>query len=217
MTGTEHTSVNIDSISGLIPPKSVRGRARRERILKAATELFLENGYGETSMDAIVERSGGSKATLYSYFPSKEDLFRAVIDAIVLHREEPALEPSGDIRAALVGFALQRMAVVFSSQHCALLRLIVGERERFPDIARMYYERGPRRSKELLADYMATLRSRNLLAIDDAAESAELLVGMLFFEWYLTQLYLAEGPPSEKEMQARTERVVDRFIEAFHK
>ncbi len=95
--------------------------------------------------------------------------------------------------------------------------LIVGERERFPDIARMYYERGPRRSREVLTDYMSTLKNRELLAIDDPAESAEFLIGMLFFEWYLTQLYLGEGPPSEKEMQERTERVVDRFIEAFHK
>ncbi len=200
-----------------VPPKSSRGHARRERILSAATELFLENGYGGTSIDAIIERSGGSKATLYSYFSVKDELFRAVIDAIVSHRDEPELDPGSDIRAALVNFNLRRMAIVFSSQHRALLRLIVGERERFPDIARMYYERGPKRSREFLTEYMTMLKNGDLLAIEDPAESAEFLIGMLYFEWYLTQLYLGEGPPSREAMQQRTERVVDRFMEALQK
>ena len=190
---------------------------RRDRILSAATELFLENGYGDTSIDAIVERSGGSKATLYSYFPAKDELFRAVIDAIVLHRVEPELAPGGDIRSELVTFAMRRMSVVFSSQHRALLRLIVGERERFPDIARMYYDHGPKRSKQFLTEYMTILKEQNLLAIGDPAESAEFLVGMLFFEGYLEQLYLGEVLLPEKKWQQRIERVVDRFMEAFHK
>ena len=92
----------------------------------------------------------------------------------------------------------------------------VGERERFPDIARMYYDRGPKRSKQFLTEYMTFLKEQNLLAIGDPAESAEFLVGMLFFEGYLEQLYLGEVLLPEKEWQQRIERVVDRFMEAFH-
>ena len=62
---------------------SSRGQQRKAKILSAATRLFLSEGYGETSIDAIVEKSGGSKATLYSYYPTKADLFRAVVDSIV--------------------------------------------------------------------------------------------------------------------------------------
>jgi AcrR family transcriptional regulator len=204
-------------LANLVPPKSNRGRARRNRILDAATTLFLENGYGETSIDAIVERSGGSKATLYSYFSGKDELFRAVIDSIVSIRVKPEFDPDGDVRSELVSFALRRMDVVFSSQHRALLRLIVGERERFPDIARMYYYRGPKRSREFLTEYMTILKDRGLLAIEDAAESAEFLIGMLFFEGYLEQLYLGEALPSNEQRRERSERVVDRFMEAFHK
>ena len=65
-----------------VAPQSSRGRERHARILCAATELFLRDGYAETSIDSILELSGGSKATLYSYFPTKDDLFRAVIDAV---------------------------------------------------------------------------------------------------------------------------------------
>lgn len=196
-------------------PRSTRGQMRRAKILKAAADLFLEYGYGETSVDAIVERSGGSKATLYNYFPTKEDLFHAVVDEIVSNREEPALEAAGDLRTALKTFALQRMKVVFSSQHRQLLRLIVAERDRFPHIARMYYEHGPKRSHDLIVNYMGQLRDRGFLDIDNPEESAEFLIGMLLHHWYLSQLYLQAPPPSEHAMRERAAHVVDRFLEAF--
>jgi len=215
--GDDTAAPQQSGLGGLVPPKSHRGRIRRDRILSAATELFLEKGYGNTSIDAIVERSGGSKATLYSYFPAKDDLFRAVIDSIVLIRVEPELDPNADIRSELISFALRRMEIVFSRQHRALMRLIVGERERFPDIARLYFDRGPKRSREFLTEYMSILKERNLLAIEDPVESAEFLIGMLFFEGYLEQLYLGRPRLAKKERRTRTERVVERFMEAFHK
>lgn len=196
-------------------PRSARGQNRRAKILAAAAELFLDHGFGETSIDAIVERSGGSKATLYSYFPTKEDLFHAVVDDIVSNRQPPALEAGDDLRTALISFALQRMKVVFSSQHRLLLRLIVAERDRFPAIAAMYYEHGPQRSHDLLVDYMGKLKTLGLLAIDNAEESAEFLIGMLMHHWYLVTLYLQAPPPSETAMRNRATHVVDRFLEAF--
>lgn len=196
-------------------PQSSRGQRRQEKILKAAAELFLKDGYGETSIDAIVEKSGGSKATLYSYFPTKADLFRAVVDDVVRNRAAPELVPSGDIRATLVEFAVQRMRVVFSRRHRGLLRLIIAERERFPDIARTYFEHGPKRSHDLVVDYMARLKSQGSLAIDDPEESAEFLIGMLLHQWYIAQLYLRAPPPSDRAMRERATHVVDRFLEAF--
>ena len=196
-------------------PVSTRGQERQARILKAASELFLQEGYGETPIDAIVERSGGSKATLYSYFPTKGALFRAVIDAVVLNRDEPELEPSRDIRTALTSFAEQRMAVVFSKRHRKLLRLIIAERDRFPDIARSYYERGPQRSHDLLVEYMRELKKRNLLDISSAEESAEFFIGMLLHHWYIAQLYLRPSSPTAEDRRKRAVHVVDRFLEAF--
>jgi AcrR family transcriptional regulator len=58
-----------------------KSEARRETMLAVAAETFLENGYERTSMSVIAEKLGGSKATLYNYFKSKEELFLAVLDA----------------------------------------------------------------------------------------------------------------------------------------
>ena len=198
-------------------PLSKRGQQRKANILAAATTLFLKNGYGETSVNTIIARSGGSKATFYSYFPTKDVLLRAVVDGIVSNREEPVLRPSKDIRTALCTYAEERLRIVFSRQHQALLRLIIAERTRFPDIAFMYFERGPKRSHDLLVEYMRELQERGLLDIESAAESAEFFIGMLLHQWYIGQLFLRSGPPTTKAMRERADHVVGRFLEAFRK
>ena len=127
-----------------LEPQSARGRARLQKILEAATELFLRVGYEQTSIDAILLQSGGSKSTLYAYFPTKEDLFRAVIDSVVDNSDlGAALDISANARMVLTEFAVSRQRVVLSPRHRAVLRLVIAERERFPDLAQIYWERGP--------------------------------------------------------------------------
>lgn len=64
-------------------PTNTRGARRRESIVSAAAEIFLRDGYERASIDAVIECSGGSKATLYTYFDSKEALFRSALNAIL--------------------------------------------------------------------------------------------------------------------------------------
>jgi AcrR family transcriptional regulator len=198
-------------------PNSSRGRERLARILEAATELFLREGYGATSIDAILERSGGSKATLYSYFPAKDDLFRAVIDEVVSNATQPQLDTSRDMRTVLTEFAVQRLETVFSDKHRALLRLIIAERERFPDLAKMYYERWPRLARTLLYDYFSELKRQNLLEIDTAEEAAEFFIGMVLHQWYIEILLLGAEVPTSDAIRRRAERCVDYFLFAFER
>jgi len=197
-------------------PVSSRGQQRKVKILSAATDLFLSAGYGETSIDAIVEKSGGSKATLYSYFPTKADLFRAVVDSIVSTHEGPELRSLDNVRDTLVEFAEHRLRIVFSRKHRALMRLIIAERERFPDIARMYYEQGPLHSHTVLRDYFQNLIDRGLIDIRSADEACEFFRGMLLHQRYIEQLYLDARPLSAEEVGVKARHVVDRFLEAYH-
>jgi len=195
---------------------SSRGQQRKARILSAATKLFLSEGYGETSIDAIVDKSGGSKATLYSYYPTKADLFRAVVDSIVTRHEGPELATFDNIRDTLVSFAEHRLGIVFASKHRALMRLIISERERFPDIARMYYEQGPLHSHKILRDYFEVLIDKRLIDIRSADEACEFFRGMLMHQRYIEQLYLDATPLSAEEIGVKARHVVDRFLEAYH-
>jgi AcrR family transcriptional regulator len=201
-----------------LEPQSARGRARLARILEAATDLFLKVGYEQTSIDAILLQSGGSKSTLYAYFPTKEDLFRSVIDSVV---DNSYLETSLDIRAnarmVLTEFAVHRQRVVLSPRHRAVLRLVIAERERFPDLANIYLERGPQRSGRQLVTYLEALRNREILGVDNAEEAAEFFVGMLFQHWHRQVFYLATPPPSEAQIRAHAERVVARFWAAYRR
>ena len=62
-----------------MPPKCPAS-AKRAAIVAAARAEFLAHGYGATAMSAIAARVGGSKTTLWTYFPSKQELFAAVVD-----------------------------------------------------------------------------------------------------------------------------------------
>jgi TetR/AcrR family transcriptional regulator of autoinduction and epiphytic fitness len=201
-----------------LEPQSARGRARLSKILEAATELFLKVGYEQASIDAILVQSGGSKSTLYAYFPTKQDLFRSVIDTVVDNADVGgALDISMNARAVLTEFAVGRQRVVLSPRHRAVVGLVIAERERFPDLAAIYWERGPQKSARLLATYLEALKHREILAIDDAEEAAEFFVGMVFQHWLKQSLYVNLPPPSEAALRARAERVVARFWAAYRR
>jgi AcrR family transcriptional regulator len=187
------------------------------KILEAATQLFLKVGYEQTSIDAILLESGGSKSTLYAYFPTKEDLFRAVIDKVVDNDAGPALEIVGNAHLALVQFAVRRQRIVMSARHRAVLGLVIAERDRFPDLARIYLDRGPAKSYRVLATYLEALKRREVLDIDDVSEAVEFFVGMLFQRWLPQLLYLNLPEPNEETCRARAERVVTRFFAAYRR
>ena len=201
-----------------LEPQSARGRARLAKILDAAADLFLEVGYEQTSIDAILLRSGGSKSTLYAYFPTKQDLFRSVIDSVVDHSElGAALDISSNARAVLTEFAVSRQRVVLSPRHRAVVGLVVAERARFPELAQIYWDRGPQRSGRHLITYFEALRNREILAIDDAVEAAEFFIGMVFQHWHRQLYFTSLPPPSEAAIRAHAERVVARFWAAYRR
>ena len=195
-----------------LEPQSARGRARLAKILDAATELFLKVGYEQASIDAILVQSGGSKSTLYAYFPTKQDLFRSVIDNVVDNSDVgAALDISANARVVLTEFAVSRQRVVLSPRHRAVLGLVIAERDRFPDLAADLLGARTAKSQRQLTTYLEALKHREILGVDDAEEAAEFFIGMLFQHWHKQLFYVNLPPPSEAVMRARAERVVARF------
>lgn len=132
--------------------------ARRARVVDTAREMFFALGYGGTAMSAVAARVGGSKTTLWNLFPSKQDLFIAVVDDLVERfgsALDNPLDPALPLVEGLATFARGMMGIVLSPPIIELRRLVVGEAGRFPELGRLYYERGPRRGKAKLAEYLA--------------------------------------------------------------
>lgn len=126
------------------PGRRERNRQnRRQFILEVARELFFTKGYAETTMSELANRIGGSKGTLWAYFPSKELLFEAaVVEAVIVLKNdiEENLVASGDL-----GESLHRLADIFitkltTKSTISLHRLIVSEGVRFPELGRIFYD-----------------------------------------------------------------------------
>ena len=120
---------------------------RRAHYVEIALQLFMQHGFNGVSTDQLVAASGGSKATLYRYFPSKEALFAAIIDDVAA----PALAAEGDDSWDAVDLAVGLRRIGRATADAALdprtillMRLAVGEHARFPQLAATLFEHGPR-------------------------------------------------------------------------
>src|SRR5512144_711957 len=90
----------------------------RERLLVAATEVFLEHGYG-ASVDMLVARAGVARQTFYNHFENKECLFAEAMRNCVSEMMVPLDEHAGDLRESLVRFAHAYRQRVLSPQSIA--------------------------------------------------------------------------------------------------
>lgn len=131
----------------------------RERILEVATGLFLAEGYGTTSIEAVAARAGISKRTFYHRFDDKAALFAAVVHRIIEQIRPPAdvplLEGSSlhNILHRLAGLTLR---AALSPQAIALHRLVTAESMRFPNLTRAVYDEGSaHEATELIGNLLA--------------------------------------------------------------
>ena len=165
-----------------------RKTARPAEILDAALAAFAERGFAATRLDDVAERAGITKGTLYLYFPSKEELFKAVVRQQLVPNIERAeamvanaTVPSLVLLDQLVGFFSQIMRSPLS----AISKLVLTEAGNFPDLARFYLEEVVDRGKALLRGVLEHgVRTGELRSIDtESAETciiAPLLVGALW-------------------------------------
>jgi TetR/AcrR family transcriptional repressor of mexJK operon len=190
--------------------------------MEAATALFLRDGYRNTSMDQVAADAAVSKQTVYKQFADKEQLFRdivlgvtsnseAIINDItsVLHSSDVASR--AQLRAVLTDLARRYIDGVLQPHVLALRRLIIAEAERFPDLARTYFEQAPARAIEAVANALQTYIERGLLAADDprlaAAHFAYLALAI--------PLDRAQFYPRERPSAAERDRLASEAVRIF--
>ena len=118
-----------------------------ERILDAATELFLTEGYGSTSIEAVAQRARVSKRTFYHRFPDKAALFGAVVHRIVEQLRPPAGTPlyeGGNLEDVLRRLARLLLRAALMPMALSLNRLMVAEAQRFPELIAIVARQGGR-------------------------------------------------------------------------
>ena len=202
--------------------RSDRSARKRRAILKAATEVFLKSGYLGTNMDEIAALSEVSKQTVYKHFASKEALFIEIVTSMtdqagdIVRDEVAELDDGGDVAAYLFDYAYRQLTVVLTPRIMQLRRLVIGEVSRFPDLAKVLYERGPMRAMSALATLFERFADRGLLAIDDP------MVAASHFNWLIMSAPLNQAMllgdaaiPKPAELRRHAAEGVRVFLAAY--
>ena len=190
--------------------------SRRQCILEAATSLFREVGFKGVSMAQISARVGGSKATLYSYFQSKEELFAtAMLEAMEEQGQAmiDLLDPSEpDVRKVLLRFGETYVNFIALPQHLCCVRTAIAEGGTNNDLGATLYRLGPKRGWNEIASYIAAVMERGNLPKGDAHMAAMHFKGMLESGALYPLLYGAEPDLDTKTM---VQGAVDAFLRAY--
>jgi AcrR family transcriptional regulator len=197
----------------------VRTEARHDHILDIAGQVFLETGYERASMSEIARRVGGSKATLYGYFPSKDALFLAVLlnQTQRLREATEAVAAStqpGQLRQELLSFGEGFINFLGSELGLAAHRMVLAEAGR-SEIGRRFYDEGPKRGAAMMARALQAAMTRGELRPADADVAARHLTGLLLGEvherWFDPELPTLTAP----QARAMAERSVEVFLRAY--
>ena len=191
---------------------------RRDAILDVAEEVFVEQGFAAASMSEIAARLGGSKGTLYNYFKSKDELFEAYVqNRCVLNLDEMyAVGPDGEtVRGTLTRIGQAFLRRVLSEENLRHFRLIIAEAERSPEWGRLFYEAGPARGNQRLAQRIAEWAERGLVDAPDPDLAARHFMGMVQNRYFKARLcnYLPEL--SDAQVETETAAAIDTFLRAF--
>jgi TetR/AcrR family transcriptional regulator, mexJK operon transcriptional repressor len=183
----------------------------RARVLRAAADSFMRRGY-QASVDEIARRAGVAKQTVYHHFATKDALFKAVAHELT-RRVLVELEGEGELRAALVRFAVAYRGRALGAQGIALFRSVLPEVPRFPTLAREMYDAGAGEMVRQLAEVLGRAMRAGELRRDDPQFAAELFLGMLVGQDRLKRLFGVERANGADE--ARGRQIVDCFLRAY--
>jgi AcrR family transcriptional regulator len=189
----------------------VRTEEKKQEIVRIAAELFEELGYERTSMSAIAARVGGSKATLYGYFPSKEDLLRAVLDQDVNEETDRLMHEflaENDLRSGLI-----RLGIAYLNGHrarTANIRTVANQ-----PIAQEFYNDVLRPAWQRLADRFATMMKEGRLKFADPWITAMHWKGLNEWDMLERHLLCATISANPNDIVTAATAAADAFMKVY--
>lgn len=155
---------------------------RREDILKTALSVFKRKGYNLTSMDDIASECGFTKAVLYQYFSGKEELFTAIFEdaAIISDFDHLAIENTNeDLEEVMMEAGYKFMKQFEDEGRLNLLRIVIAESGRFPDLGRIMYDHGINKVAEKFSLYLRALSEKGKIQCENPRLTARSYFGLL--------------------------------------
>lgn len=199
---------------------SPRGKAKRQQIRDGALAAFLDQGFAATSTDTIANRAGVSKQTLYSYFPSKEDLLVDVLGAFVARMDRDradAVRPvtsERELRVALRELAENTVYALTRADYLALVRVIIGEGRRVRQIGELWANTIPGLIRETVAATLTAAKAAGTVRKVPLEPATRLFVGALL-TYVLPDGLLADEPETLMPAGKELDQLVDLYLSAI--
>jgi AcrR family transcriptional regulator len=198
---------------------NVAGQKRRGEMIEAAYSLFIDKGYASVSVDDIIGVSGGSKSSLYKYFGSKEGILKAVVESLaddMLKRIDVDFSARGTPREALNRIGMVLVDLALSENAINQHRHAVSHAKAFPDVAKLWYESGPRRTMEGIADFLEKEAAAGRLRVANPRRAALFFAGMIIFHDNM-RLLVCLPRPKRSELKEMVSEAVEVFLAAYGK
>ncbi len=197
----------------------VRTALKKQEIVSSAAEVFRKFGFERASMAEIAARVGGSKATLYGYFNSKEELFLAVTNAEADAYFEPVFEELShteqELASALRRLGEKAMAFVLRPAAIAGRRMVLAVAGH-SEIGHAFYMTGPKKALKFIESYLERSMERGALKRSDPWVMAQHYVALLEAELIPEPLYGVKSKhPDQSAINAAVGRAVDVFLAAY--
>ncbi|WP_347449202.1 TetR/AcrR family transcriptional regulator [Pantoea stewartii] len=194
-----------------------KSEARRLSFVLAAGKLFIEEGFGAVTMEAIAAEAGASKVTLYSYFSGKEELFKAfVIETGKVRFEE--LEISSEdagLQETLEQLGTAYLNLVTSPEMVSLNRLLIGEAGRYPQLSCIFYENGARQTLQMICKKLDSLVMRGLLYHGDSRKAGLHFKALCEAGLVERQLWGLDQEPAEEVKHETVKSAIEVFVQAY--
>lgn len=191
------------------PPKALAGNIE-ERILDAARDVFLERGFDGASIDEIAERAPASKPTIYARYSGKPALFAAIVERSIgelMNLGSAYTPPAGTVQEKLVGLA---MAIVDRSlkESIGLLRVTIGEADRFPELSCQFHEVSRRRATHSVAVLLTETLGASGMSARGAPSKASAAAAEIFIDLIVMPLIM-------KSLMGERERTIRKQLPGF--
>lgn len=204
------------------PPSrpATRGEQRRRAFLDAAAEVFLEQGYEAASVNEVVRRAGGSLATLYAQFGNKDGLFWAMVEEATQNFSNALRHESKTDRPLEEGLQVigeQYLARMLLPRSLALFRIMIGEAQKFPEMAARFFMLGPDQVRSSVAQYLAARAEIEGLALNklDPDLDGAFFCEMIRARHHYRSLCDSSYKLSEADIRAHVQAVVRRFLDGL--
>ncbi|MCW3475458.1 TetR/AcrR family transcriptional regulator [Limobrevibacterium gyesilva] len=201
-----------------LPDADTEISPKRRQVLEAAADLFMANGYGSVSMEAVARAANVSKATLYAYFESKDQLFATIVGEACRRNtvnDENFPAEVEDIRAELHKIGVRVLGFLLQERTLAIFRVAVAESGRFPELGRAFITNGPQAFRDRFAAWVAAQAAAGHLVAADTHVAAEQFMALLRAGLFLRATLALPPAPTGADIDATVAAAVETFLRAF--